>query len=91
MDTKLGAFWKSKQSDRGPIAKGTIDFSRIPEDDKARIHDAFVKGEKLRITLWRNRHDDGDKKPDFNMTLDAPWDHGEHKPAPAGFSNDIPF
>lgn len=78
MDSKLGALWRKPKTERGPIAKGSLDFSRLEEVDRARLHDAFVKGEKVFITVWNNRHDEGDKKPDLTITMDKPW-NGERR------------
>ena len=98
MDTKIGALRRKEKKGNGPIAKGSLDFSRMPEDDKLRLHDAFVKGEKVYITVWQNRHDEGDKKPDLSITMDKPWkpgdnvDHtGQKAASKPDNSDDIPF
>jgi len=90
MESKLGALWRKPKTDRGPIAKGSLDFSRLEESDRVRLHEAFVRGEKVFITVWQNRHDEGDKKPDLTITLDKPY-NPENKPKPATHNVDDRF
>lgn len=93
MDTKVGAFWKStSENQNAPLAKGSIDFSRIPEQDMKRIYEAFTAKGKIKVTLWRNRHDPTDKKPDLTITLDKPYNSGEtSKPRSVTPDEDMPF
>lgn len=91
METKLGALWHPKEkSERGPIAKGSIDFSRIPDEEMKRIYEAFTAKGKVFITVWRNKHEDGDKKPDFSITMDKPWTPNQPSKPVDGFDDDIP-
>ena len=90
METKLGALWRKEKTDRGPIAKGSLDFSRMDDADIKRIYEALTAKGKIFITMWQNRHDEGDKKPDLTITLDKPYTPGD-KPASKPDPNDIPF
>jgi len=91
MESKLGALWRKPKTDRGPIAKGSLDFSRLEESDKIRLHNAFVAGKKVYITMWANRHEEGDKKPDLTITMDKPYNI-ENKPLPTHtVDEDMPF
>jgi hypothetical protein len=89
MESKLGALWRKEKTERGPIAKGSLDFSRMEDADIKRIYEALTAKGKIFITMWQNRHDEGDKKPDLTITLDKPYTPGEvqHKPE----SSEIPF
>ena len=90
MENKLGALWRKEKTERGPVAKGSLDFSRMEDADIKRIYEALTAKGKIFITMWQNRHDEGDKKPDLTITLDKPYTPGEsvqHK----SDQNDVPF
>lgn len=74
MDPKIGAFWKpEKKSDRGPIGKGNLDFSRLSADEMNIVRSAIASGNKIKCTLWFQRDKREDKWPDFQVTLDQPY------------------
>jgi len=76
-DTKIGGLWMSSSTNpKAPFAKGEIE----------------VKGEKIRIVVWKNSYKQaGDKKPDYQIEIDRK-EAGTvaDKPKPE-FTDDIPF
>lgn len=68
-EDRIGAAWKpERQSDKGPMAKGTIDLN----------------GERIKIVIWPNRwKQEGERSPDFYIERDTyePQKTGYNAPA----------
>jgi hypothetical protein len=67
---RIGALWRpDKQSDNGPVAKGSIE----------------IHGEKIKIVVWRNRwKKEGERTPDLYIDIDRPKETAEPPAKPAG-------
>jgi hypothetical protein len=92
MESKIGALWKPETDNQNaPIANGSLDFSKLSEEEKATVHNAFVNGGRIPITLWRNKTKTEDKFPDFNIVISPPYTPGAKKPAVQLADDEIAF
>lgn len=69
-ENRVGALWRpDKQSENGPVAKGTIE----------------INGERIKVVVWRNRwKKEGERTPDLYIDLDKPREGAPPAEKPAG-------
>ena len=92
MENKIGVLWKPKtNNENAPLANGSLDFSKLTEEEKATVHNAFVNSGRVPITIWRNKSKTEDRFPDYNIVISKPYDK-EAKPVGDKYDpNEIPF
>jgi hypothetical protein len=91
---KIGALWRSTSAHpKAPFASGEIDFMghklRVVLWNNNKRPDK--RDPDFTVTLDKPREQDAPKQERAPQQKAQVWDHGENKPAPNDFTDDIPF